>query len=841
MEKDYETILPRAVIGSSNGGLQIYTGVLGKNLYTGLRKMTHDNQNILKVVGITAYSLLVYMLQGYTKSICKVKKGENLQKFLVAIDLEQNCEDTVRMLLNQVLQQWKRKETEKEEEKDELITVLLFGDEILSDYKRESLSIGFQNEEIIWCYDEAVFSKSLISYYHELFKRVLWTIVSEPDRKITDCEIYSKEEQKNIYDHWQGSSYPVNDEDSIITLFEQVVKKHPNHTAIYVQEYQITYQQLYDASMRMYLELLRKGVREQDNVAVYCTHSPFTIAAVLAIARIGGIYVPIDYQTPEEKIKNTIDEYQVSAFLVQAGNGIVRSKNIPNQVKLEWSSQKMLEKELAELEKLEKEQGTQEYSIRHTGYLILTSGTTGTPKGITICEDKLLNLCYWYRDAFSIHGTSRVILLNNFNFDASIKNIYTPLITGASIVLTTKGLFHTYEILEDIQRFEVTHLNCVPSLLYAILDTARHERFLHLSSINYAILGGEAIEPNKLHLWAKSENCHCKFANVYGPAECTSVSTFFVMEKEYVLANAVIPIGNPIYNKRVYVLNEKKKPMPPEAMGQIYIAGLGVIQGYTNLTGNEQKFVPSPIVQGEILYATGDLGAWQSDGTVIYKGRNDNQLKVNGQRVEAEELENTICQFEGIRSCIVSLYQGRNDTKRLVLYYELEDKTDFQQKKLIVFLKEHFPVSLIPQQFIQLDRIPVTPNGKKDRKHLPVPEETEKAENVQASSQLEALIAESWKKTLGMDSISIKVNFFEAGGTSLLLYRLKAEIDSRVGCNLELVELLNYTTIEQQAKWLANDGNLPQKDMEAEKKINDKRKNRAANRRKLGKALYEKI
>lgn len=773
--------LPSDFEHASGSAVQRTDFAMGTELSDALLAISGGKRAVQKILFWTAYTIFWNRLTGQTQAICRLYQNGSLRSYAAEIDETR----TIREQLNAQLHIWKQADAAGDETAGAAILMQDERPDPASPY-----SIVCSSDTVSWIYCEASYSQARIAYYGEKFLRILREVLLRQETPVRSIAWYTPEEQEAFSRSETGADKPLDLSESFLARLQKQAQAAPERIAVFHRDGNVTYHELLCMAEHIRQELLRNGCGAKEKIAVFCAHRPFTIAAVVAIAALGAFYVPVDNRTPPQRIQELLTENRIRVLVCESGN-------LP-----ETDGIRVLPVTLDGTEiPIPPAAGEQ------TGYVIFTSGTTGKPKGILIDEPKLLNLCIWYADTFGIQQDSRVMLLNNFNFDASIKNLYTPLMQGAAMVCTKNGLFNTFEIIEDIRQFQVTHVNCVPSLMAAILDTARHESFRHLESVQHTILGGDVFECGPLRLWAGAENCHSAFANVYGPAECTSVSTFYQMDQRAVLQMERTPIGRPIYHKNVYVLNDARRRVPMGTIGQIYISGLGVITGYETAVKEQARFLPAPWDADELLYATGDLGAWDANGELLYFGRNDNQLKVNGQRIEAEELEIRAQSCREIESCMVRLWKDGENNGHLVLYYTVSHGVQGTAKEEIrSYLRSIFPPSLVPQQYVCMEKLPLTANGKKDRNHLPPPVQEPAEPCVADASELEQKLLEAWRCTLNRQDISCREHFFEAGGTSLLLYKLKSEIDRILETDIELVSLLNYTTVQEQAVWLSGTG-----------------------------------
>jgi amino acid adenylation domain-containing protein len=446
-------------------------------------------------------------------------------------------------------------------------------------------------------------------------------------------------------------------------------------------------------------------------------------------------------------------------------------------------------------------------TARHLAYVIYTSGSTGQPKGVMVERRCLQNLLRWYIDDVGLTACDAVLLVSSYNFDLTQKNIFGPLLVGGRLHLAAEN-FNPHALGRQIQRERITHINLAPSAFYALVDANPEGQ---LGSLKRVVLGGEPIQAGKLALLPEPRP---DFINSYGPTECSDVVGWHLLSRDLERYQAApIPLGKPVCNLRLYILDTSGRPVPIGVAGEIHIGGAGVARGYLNrpeLTA--ERFVPDPFSgeAGARMYRTGDLGRWLPDGNIEYLGRNDDQVKIRGFRIELGEIEAKLAACAGVREVVVIAREDEPGEKRLVAYYA----GDVQEAEALrAHLLAGLPEYMVPAAYVRLDSLPLTPNGKLDRKALPAPGGDAYATRGYEAPQgeIETTLAQIWADVLKVERVGRHDSFFELGGHSLLAVRLISQVRQRLGVELAVGELFAHPQLSAlaQAVSLAGRSTLP--------------------------------
>ena len=585
------------------------------------------------------------------------------------------------------------------------------------------------------------------------------------------------ERQQLLYE-WNDTATEVPDL-CLHQLFEQQVEQTPEAVAVIYEEQQLTYQELNQRANQLAHYLQSLGVGPDVPVGICLERSIETLVGLLGILKAGGACVPLDPGYPQDRLIFMLNDSQVPVLLTHSSIA-EWATTVDAQIVLldQWQ-------ERIDVKSQTSPQST--VSPKHLAYVIYTSGSTGIPKGVMVEHCNLCNHMYWMQTAFPLTQADKVLQKTPISFDASIWEFYAPLLAGGQLVIAQPGGHQdsTY-LIEQIATQEITTLKLVPSLLRMLLE---HRGLETCKSLKRIFCGGEVLPANLQEPFFAHLNA--KLYNLYGPTEAAIDVTFW----KCALGEKVnIPIGRPIANTQIYVLDTEQQPVPIGVSGEIYIGGAGVARGYLNrpeLTA--QKFIADPFSSEGRLYRTGDLARYRPDGNLEFIGRVDNQVKLRGFRIELGEIEAALSEHPQVQQVVVIVQGESADDKHLVAYVVGEKVSIEAIRK---YLSEKLPEYMVPAFFVLLDELPLTPNGKIDRKALPKPEIVRSdAQFVAPRTPIEKLLVNIWKQVLGLEQVSVHDNFFEVGGHSLLATQLISRIRDSFTVELPLRELFAQPTI----------------------------------------------
>jgi amino acid adenylation domain-containing protein len=511
------------------------------------------------------------------------------------------------------------------------------------------------------------------------------------------------------------------------------------------------------------------------------------VVGVLAILKAGGAYVPIDPKYPHERIAYTVDDARVSVLLTQERLLELLPERAATLICLDRDWPKMAKHQSDDLPLLQ--------DPDHVAYVIYTSGSTGCPKGVAITHRSAGALIHWAHTVYQPEELRGVLASTSLCFDLSVFELFVPLSCGGRVIVAD----HALELPALAEAEEVTLINTVPSAIGELLRQRGIPR-----SVRTVNLAGEPLQPALVDQLYALEGIERVF-DLYGPSEDTTYSTYALRRRR-----GPATIGRPIANTQVYVLDQQFNAVPVGIPGELYIGGVGLARGYWNrpeLTA--EKFLPNPfgIEPGSRLYRTGDLTRYRPDGTLEFLGRRDHQIKLRGFRIELGEIEAHLLQRPDVREAVVLVREDRPGEKRLVAYAVPYREPVPVCGELRRFLAERLPEYMVPAAFVILPALPLTPNGKVNRRALPVPDLDAQRERayVAPRTPAEEIVAGIWAEVLGLERVGVQDNFFDLGGHSLLLAKVWSRLQSRVQCELSMIDLFRYSTVDALAEYIGRD------------------------------------
>jgi amino acid adenylation domain-containing protein len=644
-------------------------------------------------------------------------------------------------------------------------------------------------------YSTKLFSKDTINRFIACFKKIISTIIIYPDKRISDISIVGDDEQIKLLKTFNSTKTDYPRDETVISLFEQQVRKTPAHTAVICGGTTLCYLELHRLSNKVAMYLRDKmNVKQGDLVGLIIERELYLIPCIFGILKAGATYVPISPQYPEERIKSIVIDSELKVLLSTNKQHTAYLANLPGYVDLDVSWNDIIAQPEITIETLAKGDTL--------AYIIFTSGSTGRPKGVMIEHHAVVNRILWMQLTYPITETDVILQKTSIVFDVSVWELFWWSFTGAALcLLRPGGEQEPNEIIKVISEYKVTTIHFVPSMLSSFL-TAAEGHIHYLSSLKYVFSSGEELKPEQVKLFGKliGKINGTRLVNLYGPTEATVDVSYY--ECDFSKNHSIVPIGKPINNISLYVLNTYKELVPIGVAGELYIAGVGLARGYLNnkeLT--DKKFVNNPNVHGERMYATGDIAVWLPDGNIRYLGRIDNQVKIRGYRIELGEIENQLLLHEVISEATVML-KGKDGNKYLVAYYV--PKREIYEKELKTFLSFALPSYMIPAHFVSMMKLPTTSNGKLDKRALPDP--VFPIDNCYSapSSVIECKLAFMWATVLAcrMEEVGIRKSFFELGGHSMKAFHLINSINKEFSVNMGVRDIFENPTIESQASLL---------------------------------------
>ncbi|MGD2089308.1 MAG: amino acid adenylation domain-containing protein [Candidatus Aminicenantes bacterium] len=668
--------------------------------------------------------------------------------------------------------------------------------------------------ECNFTYNKKLFTRDTIVRLSEHFQPIAAYIVENPVQITAAVEILTPEEKYQLLYEFNdtAASYPV--DKGIHRLFEEQVGRTPHHVALVCKEegwkgrriegkkgsISITYRELNNQSNRLAQLLAGKGVRPDNIVGIMMERSIEMIVGILGILKAGGAYLPIDPQYPEERINYILSDSNAGVLLSRPGDQV----NAGTEVK-EESIKRIDIDNLLFLSTL-----TSTYRMSSTNlvYSIYTSGSTGKPKGVMVEHCAVVNLLFALQHRCPLLERDTYLLKTSYHFDVSVTELFGWFLHGGRLaILEPEGEKNPQAILEMIVREGVTHINFVPSMFHTFVEILAPQEIAKLSGLKYIFLAGEALSAGPVNRF-RLFNTGIGIENIYGPTETTVYAGWYSLADW--TGKGPIPIGKPLPNLMLYIIHRWGYLQPIEVPGELYIGGKGLARGYLNNPGmTYDKFhyqdIRKKVPGGWRLYQTGDLARWLVDGNVEFLGRIDQQVKIRGFRIELGEIENQLLSHGKVREAIV-LAKGGNNDQYLCAYIVSEpgeiDPGD--QVELREYLSNRLPDYMVPSHFVQLEAIPLTSNGKIDRKALPEPEMQTGNNYIPPQNKTEKKLLEIWSEILGLEKekIGIYDNFFHMGGHSLKAMLLAARIHKKLNINVPLTELFKTPHIHGLATYV---------------------------------------
>ncbi|GGG86317.1 hypothetical protein GCM10011585_32780 [Edaphobacter dinghuensis] len=612
---------------------------------------------------------------------------------------------------------------------------------------------------------------------------VLQAMVADTRQEVDSINLLSAEERDLLHERWNSTTtrYPSNL--CIHQLFEEQAAKSPDATAVLWQNGSLTYEELNRRANRLAHHLVELGVRPDDPVAICMDRSPEMVVSLLATLKAGAAYMPLDPAHPPERIVQVLEDAEPRILLCDGtGQKALEGKATRNILLLNldsgspaWSHQPEVDPHVSSL------------TSRHLAYVIYTSGSTGTPKGVMNEHRGVVNRLVWMQETYKLRPDDVVLQKTSFSFDVSVWEFFWTLMTGATLALAPPGAQADPDrLIELICEWNVSIVHFVPSLLDIFMHTPNVGR---CTSLRQLICSGEALQTVQLKACLEQLPA-MQVDNLYGPTEAAIDVTAWACPPEF--DSIIVPIGRPIANIAIYLLDHRRQPVPLGAVGEMYIGGVGVARGYLNrpeLTA--ERFLADPFCNdaGARMYRTGDLARYLPDGNLEFLGRNDQQVKLRGFRIELGEIEARLVEYPHLEQAVVVAREEKPGDKRLVAYYSGAES--LSAERLRNHLASKLPEYMVPSAFVRLDALPLTPNGKIDRKALPAPEGDAYATRAYEPPQgeTETAVAEIWKELLHTDRIGRNDNFFELGGHSLLAVRLLSRLQARFELKIDLSTL----------------------------------------------------
>ncbi|MEZ4692105.1 MAG: amino acid adenylation domain-containing protein [Ignavibacteria bacterium] len=618
------------------------------------------------------------------------------------------------------------------------------------------------------------------------FKNLLSSVVKDPEQKTGSLQMLSKEEEEKVVKEFNETASEYPSEKSIVDLFEEQVTLSPDAPAVLFENEKLTYKELDERSNQVAHYLRSKGVEQGSLVPLCIERSAALMVGIIGVLKAGCAYVPIDPEYPEERIRFMLKD-TASNIIISSRECVEKLPALEDYTKIEIDTDRKL------ISEHPKDKLPVSIKPEDLAYIIYTSGSTGWPKGVMVTQKNVVSLV---KGVDYVTFTKDDVLLStgSTSFDATTFEYWGMLLNGGQLVLCTENRLLDSELLkQEINSRGVTKMWFTSSWFNQLVDNDITV-FKNLKTI---LAGGEKLSEYHIEKMRQTYP-EIEIINGYGPTENTTFSlTYNIKETDLTKQKVLIPIGRPLSNRTAYVLNKNLQPVPVGVTGEVYLGGDGVSNGYLNNPDlTKERFVNDPFSKKENarLYKTGDLGRWKPDGNIEYLGRADEQVKIRGYRIELGEIENALQECELVKQAVVLVKQSAEGSKRLVGYVVSEGEYD--KDEIIKYLSKRLPDYMVPAMWVKMDKLPLTQNGKVDRRALPEIDGSElmSKEYVAPRNEMETALAEIWKNLLHIDKVGIHDNFFELGGDSIITIQVLSRA-RRLGYELKPKDIFIHQTI----------------------------------------------
>jgi tyrocidine synthetase-3 len=635
-------------------------------------------------------------------------------------------------------------------------------------------------------YATSLFKHDTILRFIGYYKQIIKSFIENPTGILSEADILSNEEKILVVNKFNATTTVFPKDKYIFEWFEEQAAKTPDNIAIQHGDRKITYKELSNKINSLTRLLVNRNIAPDTTIGIVAERSIELIVGIYAILKSGVAYLPIDPKYPADRIKYILEDSETKLILCPS----------LNQLKIEGNFEFIDINLNTTPDKNTVEVKSDTLSLNSLAYVIYTSGSTGKPKGVMVEHSQLLNIAYTLNKDYPLNENDKYLFKTPCIFDVSISEIFGWFFNGGSLViLENEAEKDPFGIMEAIHNYKITHINFVPSLFNVFVDSISAKNIDYLSSLKYVFLAGEAVSPSSVIRFLQF-NTPTIVENLYGPTEATVYASGYPLNKWD--SKREVPIGKPLANVGLFILNKYGQLQGIGIEGELCISGDGLSRGYlNNSTLTNEKFFSCNVLNGKRLYKTGDLAKWTKDGNILYKGRIDHQVKIRGFRIELGEIESQLNLIEGIKECIVNVFAKDDGDKYLCAYYVCDKLLESSELKSA--LSNVLPEYMIPSYFIHLQSMPLTLNGKVDRKALPQPELLQVSELEQPENKTQQELLKLWSKVLSInpDKIGINSSFFDLGGHSLKAITLLAKIREELNVHVSLSDLFKFPTIKR--------------------------------------------
>ncbi|QEU88460.1 non-ribosomal peptide synthase/polyketide synthase [Streptomyces viridosporus] len=634
-----------------------------------------------------------------------------------------------------------------------------------------------------------LFDRSTIEAFLGRLERVLRAVAADPDAPVGTVDVLSADERTDLLTTWNDTTAPVLT-GTLPDLFQAQAARTPAHTALLSADGEtLTYSQLNERANRLAHHLIDRGAGPERIVALLLPRSVELLVAELAVLKTGAAFLPIDPAHPTDRIAYTLKD--ADPVLVLTDHPAPATATTGNRPVLHLHDLPLHTRPVSDPTDADRRSPLH---VSHPAYVIYTSGSTGRPKGVVVSHAGVGNLATAQIDRFALTDAGRLLQFASPSFDASVSEVFTTWLSGATLVTATADhLRPGTDLADTVRDLRITHATIPPAALAAMEPS-------DLPGLTTLVVAGEAVPAQVVEAWAPGR----RMINAYGPTEttvCATMSTPLTGPQP-----DSVPIGTPITNTRVYVLDEGLRPVAPGVVGELYVAGTGLARGYLNRPDlTAERFVACPFGSpGERMYRTGDLVRWSAPGELTYLGRTDDQVKLRGFRIELGEVETALRHLDGIRQAAAVIREDRPGDRRLIAYTVHDTDHTADPAALRDALRTTLPEHMVPAAIVPLDALPLTVHGKLDRTALPAPDTAATATGRAPRTVQEALLCGLFAEVLGVEDVGIDDGFFDLGGHSLLATRLAARVRDELGVELPVRSVFEHPTVAELVRQLGS-------------------------------------
>jgi amino acid adenylation domain-containing protein len=648
--------------------------------------------------------------------------------------------------------------------------------------------------ELVLEFDMTQLSEEQTDAIASYYDRALRAMADDPHARHDAESLLPAAERHKLLVEWNGTAADYPRDSCLHELFERQVERTPDAVAVICGEQRLSYRELNERANQLAHYLRSLGVGAEVRVGVFLERSLELVVGLLGILKAGGAYVPFDTAYPRERLAFMLEDSGVSLLLAEG--------RLLGRLPAHGARIVSVERDGEAIDAASKANPPSVASADSLLYVLYTSGSTGRPKGVMLPHSGIVNCLSWMQATYKLTPDDRFLFKTSLNFDPSVWELFWPLCVGAAVVAARPGGEQDAAyLLDTVIEQSVTVAYFVPSMLKLVTE---EERLSEAASLRFVICGGESLPVEtaaRFHEFSRAELHHS-----YGPTETSIAATEWTCGREHKVQP--VPIGRPLANTEVYVLDDSLQPVPVGVAGELYVGGAGLARGYLNrpeLTA--ERFVPNPFGgAGARLYRTGDRVRFWPDGNIEFLGRTDAQVKVRGYRIEPGEIEALLEEHPAVRESIVVAGDDAAGAKRLVAYVLCDSGPAPTHGELRGFLETKLPIYMMPSAFVALESWPLMPNGKVDRRALPDPERARlrsQTTYVSPRTELERKIAALWQEVLQVEAVGVDDNFFDLGGHSLSMLQLHNKLRQALDRPISMVEMFQFPTVGSMTKYLS--------------------------------------